>query len=307
VNCQVGHTPVLYSRVLQALQIRPGGWYVDATIGAAGHAAGILETSSPDGRLLGIDADPSAVTLACRHLARYGDRALVLHANFVELAAIARQHSFAPVDGVLMDLGLSSMQLEEGARGFSFRLDGPLDMRFDPGRGVPAAELINNLSEKELADLLYRYGEERRARAVARAIIARRPLHTTAELAAVVERVAGRRGPIHPATRTFQALRIAVNDELSALEAALPQAVSLLTPGGRLAVISFHSLEDRLVKEFFRRESRDCICPPGVPVCSCGHQATLRIVTGKPIRPGPAEVAANPRARSARLRVAQRL
>jgi 16S rRNA (cytosine1402-N4)-methyltransferase len=270
---------------MEALQVHPGGRYIDATVGAGGHASGILERAAPGGRLLGLDADPAAVALARRRLAAYGERVVVLHRNFTALAAVAEEHGFAAVDGVLIDLGLSSMQLEDGGRGFSFRLDGPLDMRFDPTQGVTAAEIINNLTENELADLIYRYGEERRSRPIARAIVARRPLHTTAELAAIVQEVLPRRGPIHPATRTFQALRIATNDEL----------------------ISFHSLEDRIVKLFFRRESSDCICPPETPVCICGHRATLRIVTRKPIRPTAEEKAANPRARSAKLRAAQRL
>jgi 16S rRNA (cytosine1402-N4)-methyltransferase len=307
VNCQADHVPVLYQETLEALQVHPGGCYIDATIGAGGHASGVLERSAPGGRLLGLDADPTAVALARRRLAAYGERVIILHRNFTALAAVAAEHSFAPVDGVLMDLGLSSLQLEDGSRGFSFRRDGPLDMRFDPTQGVTAAEIINNLPENELADLIYRYGEERHSRAIARAIVARRPLRTTAELAAIVQGVLRRRGPIHPATRTFQALRIATNDELAALQSALPQALSLLKPGGRIVVISFHSLEDRIVKLFFGRESRDCICPPETPVCNCGHRATLRVVTRKPVRPAAGEKAANPRARSARLRGAQRL
>jgi len=228
--------------------------------------------------------------------------------SFGRLAEIARARDFVPADGVLFDLGLSSLQLADPTRGFAFRTDGPLDMRFDPTTGGPtAADLVNELPAEELAALLYRYGEERQARRIVEAIVAARPLHTTKELAAVVEGVVGRRGRIHPATRTFQALRIAVNDELAALEAALPRAVEVLAPGGRLAVISFHSLEDRLVKRFMRRESRDCICSPEVPVCTCNHKATLGLVTRKPVRPTADEIAANPRSRSARLRVAERM
>jgi 16S rRNA (cytosine1402-N4)-methyltransferase len=208
----------------------------------------------------------------------------------------------------LFDLGLSSLQLADPARGFSFMGDGPLDMRYDPtGEGVTAATLVNQLPPEELEKLLIRYGEEGRARRIAEAIVAARPLYTTAELARVIERAVGRRGRIHPATRTFQALRIAVNNELAALEVALPQAAELLRPGGRLVVISFHSLEDRVVKQFLRRESRDCICPPETPVCTCRHKATLRLVTRKPIVPTAGEVADNPRARSARMRVAERV
>jgi 16S rRNA (cytosine1402-N4)-methyltransferase len=232
---------------------------------------------------------------------------VLVHSSFTCLAEIARARHFAPADGVLFDLGLSSLQLADPSRGFAFMTDGPLDMRFDPTQGGrTAAALVNRLSPEELARLLYRYGEERHARRIAEAIVAARPLHTTKELAATIERVVRRRGRIHPATRTFQALRIAVNEELAALEAVLPQAVEILAPGGRLAVVSFHSLEDRLVKRFLRRESSDCICPPEVPICMCDHRATLRLVTRKIVRPTADEIAANPRARSARMRVAQR-
>ena len=302
------HIPVLFQAVLDGLQVRPDGRYIDATVGGGGHAAGILASSSPDGRLLGLDRDPAAVEIARTRLSPFGKHATLIHGSFVRLGELARSHSFFPADGILFDLGLSSLQLADPTRGFAFRADGPLDMRFDQTTGGPTvADLVNELSAEELATLLYRYGEERQARRVAEAIVTARPLRTTKELASVVEMVVGRRGRIHPATRTFQALRIAVNDELAALEAALPQAVEVLVPGGRLAVISFHSLEDRLVKRFMRRESRDCICPPEAPVCTCDHRATLRLVTRKPVRPAEGEVAANPRSRSARLRVAERV
>jgi 16S rRNA (cytosine1402-N4)-methyltransferase len=206
-----------------------------------------------------------------------------------------------------MDLGLSSRQLDDGDRGFSFGQEGPLDMRMDRSQGQSAADLVNTLSEAELADILWQYGEERHSRRIARAIVAARPMTTTGQLADLVARTVGRREQIHPATRTFQALRIAVNDELGALREALPQARDLLRPGGRLVVIAFHSLEDRLVKQFFRQESRDCICPPELPVCVCQHEATLKVLTSKPVRPTADEIARNPRSRSARLRVAERL
>ena len=302
------HIPVLFQAVLDGLQVGPGGRYIDATLGGGGHAAGILAASSPDGCLLGLDRDPVALDAATARLSVFSGRAVVVHGSFVRLAEIARAHRFAPADGILLDLGLSSLQLADPARGFAFTTDGPLDMRFDPGRGGPsAATLVNHLSAEELTDLLYRYGEERQAPRIARAIVSARPLHTTGELAHVVEQVAGRRGRIHPATRTFQALRIAVNDELNALETVLPQAVDILAPGGRMAVISFHSLEDRPVKHFMRQESRECICPPETPICICDHRATLRLVTRKPVRPTADEIASNPRARSARLRVAERI
>lgn len=302
------HIPVLFQAVLDGLQVRPGGRYIDATVGGGGHAAGILASSSPDGCLLGLDRDPAAVETAHARLTPYAGRVVLVCSSFGRLAEIARARDFVPADGVLFDLGLSSLQLADPTRGFAFRTDGPLDMRFDPTTGgLTAADLVNELPAEELAALLYRYGEERQARRIVEAIVAARPLHTTKELAAVVEGVVGRRGRIHPATRTFQALRIAVNDELAALEAALPRAVEVLAPGGRLAVISFHSLEDRLVKRFMRRESRDCICSPEVPVCTCNHKATLGLVTRKPVRPTADEIAANPRSRSARLRVAERM
>ncbi|RLC66005.1 MAG: 16S rRNA (cytosine(1402)-N(4))-methyltransferase, partial [Chloroflexi bacterium] len=242
------HVPVLFQEVLEGLRVRPGGRYVDATVGGGGHAAGILAASAPDGRLLGLDRDPAALEVAAERLAPYGERATLVHASFGRVAEAARSRSFVPADGVVFDLGLSSLQLADPSRGFAFMEDGPLDMRFDPTEERrTAVALVNELAEEELAELLYRYGEERRARSIAEAIVAARPIHTTGELASVVEGVVKRRGRIHPATRTFQALRIAVNDELAELEAALPQAVEILAPGGRLAVISFHSLEDRLV------------------------------------------------------------
>lgn len=301
------HIPVLYQEALRGLQIQPGGHYIDGTLGGGGHAAGILEESSPDGRLLGIDADPTAIVICAERLAEYGPRVTLVNTNFARLAEIASQYGFWPADGILLDLGLSSLQLANGERGFSFQLEGPLDMRFNPHQGKPASELVNRLSITELADILHRYGEERRPQRIAQAIVAARPIHTTRQLAEVVARAVGRRGKIHPATRTFQALRIAVNDELSALSQALPQAVELLAPQGRLVVISYHSLEDRLVKRFYRQESKDCICPPKVPVCRCDHRATLEIVTKKPVTPSGLELGANPRCRSARLRVAARL
>lgn len=302
------HRPVLYQQVLSALRPRAGGRYIDGTVGAGGHAGGILDASGPDGLLLGIDRDPAAIALAGSRLDAFADRIHLRQASYAAMKDLAAELGWERVDGILLDLGLSSMQLDDRERGFSFREEGPLDMRFDPSQPTRAGDLVNNLPEGELADLLWRFGEERRSRAVARAIVAARPLHTTAELAAVVGRAVGRSGGrIHPATRTFQALRIAVNGELSELEKGLAQSIDLLLPGGRLAVISFHSLEDRIVKQFFKRESRDCICPPDQPVCTCGHVASFRVLTKKPIRPDEQEQTENPRARSARLRVGERL
>jgi 16S rRNA (cytosine1402-N4)-methyltransferase len=302
------HTPVLYQRVLHALRPSAGGRYIDGTIGTGGHSAGILETSSPNGHVLGLDRDPAALAQAKSRLAHFGNRLHLRIGSFAELTKHAEWLGWATVDGLLLDLGLSSMQLNDPARGFSFRLEGPLDMRFDPTQSLTAYDLVNDLPENELADLIARFGEEPRANQVAREIVRSRPLRNTLELSEAVTQAVGRpRRRIHPATRTFQALRIEVNGELEALEAGLAQAVDLLDPGGRLLVISFHSLEDRIVKQFFRDQSKDCICPPQQPVCTCRHRARLHLLTRKPIRPDEAEIRANPRARSARLRIAERL
>ncbi len=264
--------------------------------------------------MLGLDADPQAVSFAQQVLQEFGSRALLRAANFRQLKAVAEALGFLPVDAILMDLGLSSRQLADAERGFAFSQSGPLDMRFDSGQGQSAGDLVNHASETELAELLWRYGEERQARRIARAIVAARPLTTTEQLAELVSRTTrhgqkgqGRRDRIHPATRTFQALRIAVNDELGVLAQALPQALEVLRPGGRLAVISFHSLEDRMVKRFFRQEAQDCICPPEIPICACQHQAQLALITRKPIQPTSEEKARNPRSRSAKLRIVERL
>jgi len=301
------HVSVLLQETLQALAIRPGGRFIDGTLGGGGHAAAILQASSPDGTLLALDADSAALLRARERLGPFGARVTLVHSSFAELGRVAREQGWHAVEGIVLDLGLSSDQLADEARGFSFA-GLQLDMRFDQTRGEPASGLLNELSSEELADLLYRYGEERASRRIARAIVAARPIQSAQQLADVVAKAkGGQRGKIHPATQTFQALRIAVNDELGALEAVLPQAVELLKPGGRLAVITFHSLEDRIVKNFYRIESRDCICPVEQLVCTCGHRATLKIITAKPIEPTAAEVAANPRARSAKLRAAERL
>ena len=304
----VGHTPVMVEEALDALAVQPGGLYVDGTLGGGGHAEAVLEVASPGGLLLGIDADPSALAVARARLARFGDALLLMEGNFRDLASICRAHGFAPVHGVLLDLGLSSLQLSDEARGFSFQTEAPLDMRFGPQQSLTAADIVNTYSEQELAALLWRFGQERHSRAIARRIVRERPLGTTLELARVVQKaVGGGRLRIHPATRTFQALRIVVNAELENLTLALDQARDLLGHGGRLVVISYHSLEDTIVKDFLRREARDCVCPPDTPVCICGHKATLRPVTRGALRPHPAEVAVNPRSRSARLRAAERI
>lgn len=307
------HEPVMLHEVVDALAVRPGGRYVDATLGLGGHSSAIIEAAQPGGRLLGIDRDPNAVRIASECLAPYGDAVVIARGEFADIAPICDAHGFRPVDGILFDLGVSSMQLDMPGRGFSFMRDEPLDMRMDPEAGLTAADIVNTYDEARLAALIWEYGEERNSRRIARAILAQRPLHTTGALARIVEGVShrspGGRGHerIHPATRTFQALRIAVNGELEQIERALVDAEGLLGPGGRIAVISFHSLEDRAVKTFFRDRARDCICPPRQPVCTCDHRATLREISRKIARPTEAEVARNPRARSARLRVAEHI
>ena len=301
------HEPVMLREAIEALAVRPGGRYVDATLGLGGHSAAIITAAQPGGRLLSIDRDPRAIEVASQRLAPYGDAVILARGEFADIASICDAHGFRPIDGILFDLGVSSMQLDMPGRGFSFQRDEPLDMRMDPESGVTAADIVNTYDEARLAVLIWEFGEERHSRRIARAIVARRPLHTTAALANLVEGVA-RRAPgerIHPATRTFQALRIAVNGEIEQIERALVEVEPLLGPGGRIAVISFHSLEDRAVKTFFRDRARDCICPPRQPVCTCDHRATLREISRKISRPTEDEIARNPRARSARLRVAE--
>lgn len=296
------HRPVMVEEVLDLLAVRPGGRYLDGTVGEGGHALALLRASAPDGRLLGLDLDPVALERARRRLAPFEGRVRLVRASYARMGEVARAEGFAPVDGVLLDLGLSSLQLEGEERGFSFHQDAPLDMRFDPDQPLTAADLVNRLPERELARLLREYGEEPRARAIARAVVRHRPVRTARQLARIVEGAVGRRGRLHPATRTFQALRIAVNRELEVLEEGLREAVDLLAPGGRLAVLSYHSLEDRIVKRFLREMARGCTCPPDLPRCRCGRGPVLRPLTRKPVRPRPEEVRENPRARSARLR-----
>ncbi len=283
---------------------------MDCTLGAGGHSRLLLERISPNGRLLAIDRDEAAVAAAEERLGGTGSNPVLVHADFAEVARVAREAGFERVDGVLFDLGLSSDQLDDPRRGFSFRLDGPLDMRMDAHTPVTAERVVNEMSERDLATIIRRLGEERWAARIARFIAERRPLKTTREVAAAVEAAIPRGAwppDIHPATRTFQALRMHVNDELGSLESGLRGALDILGPGGRMVVISFHSLEDATVKRFFAEESRDCLCPPRQPVCTCAHRASLRVLTRKPVRPTAEEVSANPRSRSARLRAAERL
>lgn len=305
------HIPVLLQPVLDLLKIHPGASAIDGTLGGGGHTAYLLAQSQPGGRVLGLDADPAAIRrVQDRFAAEIADgRLVVASSNFGEMAVTAQQLGFGQVDAIFLDLGVSSFQLETAERGFSFAQNGPLDMRFDPTQGVSAAEIVNTWPEKELADLIYRYGEDRRSRQIARYLVRQRPVATTGELANAVEQaVGGRRGSrIHPATQTFQALRIAVNQELGQLEAVLPQCLHLLKPEGRLAVISFHSLEDRIVKQWMQHEASDWVHDAHHPAGGQARTATVAIVTKKPVTATPEEIAGNPRSRSAKLRVAERL
>jgi len=302
------HVPVLLDEVIAGLQAQRGGYFVDCTVGLGGHAAAILEKISPSGRLLGIDADPEAIKASQDKLSDYGEAVTLVNDNFVNLEDICKRYHFHPVDGILFDLGVSSLQLDTAERGFSFHLDAPLNMRFDPGQGLTASDIVNSFSEQELAKLIEKYGEERHSRRIARYIVQNRPIATTVELASLVKQASsGKRAKIHPATRTFMAIRIAVNSELQNLELALKQTINLLRPGGRLTVISYHSLEDRIVKQFMRSAASSCLCPPGTVVCRCGHVPTLKLISRKVIKPTSLEIESNPRSRSAKLRIAERL
>lgn len=300
------HVPVLLDPILDHLL--PAQRIIDGTLGAGGHSAALLAHGA--GEVLGLDVDPQALAIARDTLAPYRERVHITHASYANMVSEAHWLGWEAVDAILLDLGVSSMQLDTPERGFAFRTEGPLDMRFNPGGNRPtAAELVNTLDDDELADIFYKYGEEPQGRRLARVVVQARPYETTRDLADAIERAVPRRpnDKIHPATRVFQALRIAVNDELGVVERTLPQAIDLLRPGGRLAVISFHSLEDRIVKDTFRLASTDCICPPKIPVCVCGHQASVRLITRKPITATDAEIANNPRSRSAKLRIVEKL
>ena len=300
------HTPVLVREVVELLAAERGGFFVDATVGAGGHARALLE-AAPGVRLLALDRDPDALALARERLAGFGERVRFAEANFGDLASALE--GFPPPDGILADLGLSSMQLEEPSRGFSFRRDGPLDMRMSRS-GRSAADVVATASAEELSRIFFEYGEERMAVKIARAILeerSREPITTTRQLSRIVARVKGDREKIDPATRVFQALRIEVNEELQALSRFLAAAVEKLNAGGRLAVLSYHSLEDRMVKDAFRKQAGVCLCPPKLPVCVCGARRALLVLTRRPIRPKDSEVRRNPRSRSARLRVAEKI
>lgn len=305
------HTPVLAEPALNWLDPKPGGRYVDGTVGGGGHAQLILEHEAT-ASLLCIDRDAAAITAAGRHLAKYGSRAIFRRGSFAEMDVFAQEVGWDSVDGVLLDLGVSSHQLDTADRGFSFRKDGPLDMRMDRRQRTTAATILNTCSESELARIFREYGEERQAGKVARAVVTQRQdraFSHTQQFAALLERVLvrkpGRRLP--PPTRCFQALRIAVNEELTEVSEGLDRAIQLLASGGRIVVISFHSLEDRIVKNSFRDAARTCVCPPDLPVCRCNQKQTLRVLTRKPIRPTNSEIDANRRSAPARLRAAEKL
>ncbi|ABA89449.1 16S rRNA (N4-methyl-C1402)-methyltransferase [Syntrophotalea carbinolica DSM 2380] len=307
------HSSVMPEEVLECLRPQPGEVFVDGTVGGGGHARLILEATAPDGLLVGLDRDREALEEAGRQLASFGERVLLRHGNFADATRILAELDIATVDGILLDLGVSSFQLDTARRGFSFQSDAPLDMRMDTSAGMTAADVVNALSPEELARIFREYGEERYARRIARRIEkvrADEPLMTTRQLAELVrDAVPGGHVPsrIHPATRVFQALRIHVNAELDSLREGLRRSLALLKPGGRMAVISFHSLEDRIVKQFFRSEVQTCICPPGLPICACNRKPGVALLTRKGLKASESEIAANPRARSAVLRAIRRL
>jgi 16S rRNA (cytosine1402-N4)-methyltransferase len=305
------HLPVMPGEVVRYLGCRPGGIYVDGTLGGGGHTLEILKATGPDGRVIGIDRDGNTIAAAERILEPYTDRVLILRENFKDIKTLFSARGIEKVDGMVLDLGVSSFQLERPERGFSFRFDTRLDMRMDRTQELTAYELVNELPKAELERIIRTYGEERRARQIARAIERARelkPIETTGELARIVLEVVPKRpGRIHPATKVFQALRIAVNDELENLKLGLGDGIEMLGRGGRMVVISFHSLEDRIVKNFFRDLSKGCVCPPGLPKCVCGKKPSVRLLTRRVVTPTPGEIDANPRARSARLRAIEKL
>ncbi|GAB7387669.1 16S rRNA (cytosine(1402)-N(4))-methyltransferase RsmH [Bacillaceae bacterium] len=307
------HETVMREEAVAGLQVRPDGIYVDATLGGGGHSDLIASRLSERGRLIGFDQDETAIRAAKERLVSHGDKVMIVKSNFRNMKGILADYGIREVDGVLFDLGVSSPQLDEEERGFSYNGAALLDMRMDREQPLSAYEVVNRYPEEKLAEIIFRYGEEKFARRIAREIVAareRKPVETTAELVAIIKRAipapARRKGP-HPAKRTFQAIRIEVNDELNAFATALTDAIALLKPGGRVCVIAFHSLEDRIAKQTFQKYGQGCICPPDFPACACGRTPTVKVITKKPILPSDTEIAANPRARSAKLRIAEKL
>jgi len=306
-NFDSPHISVLYHEIITALNPNSNGHYIDGTVGAGGHAWGILNASKPEGKLLGLDLDPQALVLANQRLSIFENRYYLVQSSYTNMRNEALKIGWSQIDGITLDLGVSSMQLDSSERGFSFRFDSPLDMRFGDNSQPTAADLLNNLSETQIATILWEYGEERFSRRIARMICENRPMRTTQQLSKIVERAYGKNNNrIHPATRTFQAIRIAVNQELQAIQDVIPTAIDILRPGGRLAIIAFHSLEDRIVKTIFRRESKDCICPPEQVICTCNHKAQIKEISKKPIEPNEYEKEGNQRARSAKLRIIEK-
>jgi 16S rRNA (cytosine1402-N4)-methyltransferase len=312
-NAENLHTSVLLDETIEMLNVRPGGSYVDATLGLGGHSEAILKADESV-TLISLDQDQDAIAIAAERLAPFGDRSKIRHANFSDIKSVLQREGITHVDGITADLGVSSLQLDSDQRGFSFRFDAPLDMRMDTSSDMPtAAELLQSLTETEIANLIYGFGEERFSRRIARRIVERReagePIRTTRQLAELVERSVPRskKDRIHPATRTFQALRIAVNREMEILESFLADAIDSLKVDGRLAIITFHSLEDRIVKQIFQKKSGKCSCPPRFPICTCGASKEVEILTRKPIIPTEEEIDENPRSRSAKLRAVRKL
>lgn len=304
------HIPVLFNETIEMLDCKPGDIIVDGTLGGGGHAQAILERILPGGTLIGIDRDPDALEAASRRLHKYQDSLITVHDNFANLESILDKLGIEAIDGMIMDLGVSSYQLDKGSRGFSYQSDAPLDMRMDPTQELSAHDVVNKYDERRLARIISQYGEEKWAARIAKFIVNNRPINTTEELAQVIKAAipakARRRGP-HPAKRTFQAIRIEVNKELEILEGAIESAVCKLRSGARLCIITFHSLEDRIVKNTFRKLQNPCSCPPNAPICICGNQPLVKVITRKPIIPSQQEISQNPRSRSAKLRACQKL
>ena len=308
MGLELHHNPVMTPEVLHGLYVQPGGRYIDATLGEGGHSKAIIEACKPGGQVLGIDADPEAIQVANKRIDVSSDEFLGINTNFRDLRTTSLRYRFAPVHGILFDLGVSSLQLDKESRGFSFKRADPLDMRFDLDQRMLASDIVNHYPEQDLADLIYRFGEDPAARHIAKCIVRNRPIATSLDLGELIQNNLPKRSrKIHPATLTFQALRIAVNDELNSLENGLEQALSLLGSGGRIVVISYHSLEDRIVKNLFKRESSNCICPPRSFSCQCEHAAIIKQISRKVFKPSKIEINKNPRARSAKMRIAERI
>jgi len=307
-NIDIQHIPVMVPEILKYLEVSSGGRYIDCTLGEGGHTKSLLEASNPGGEVLGIDADHEAIEVSKNRLEEYGERFIYDNSNFKNIKKIAMKSKFVPCHGILFDLGVSSLQLDKESRGFSFRRKAPLDMRFSINQTLTAQDVLNTFSESEISDILYQYGEERQSRKIAKLIIENRPLSNADELSDLIKKnIRQTNYKINPSTKTFQALRIYINEELNSLSQALEQSLEILGVGGRMAVISYHSLEDRIVKNFFKKESKYCICPPNIPECDCEHFPKLKIVTKKPVSPSQSEIDANKRSRSAKLRVVERI